>query len=513
MTTSQRLMLTLFVSVTSVSSSIAQFCAGGYSDSIDVNTVYFTNQATGSYNWIAYDYGDGVFELYVSNPVHTYPGAGIYEACQIIQDTITGFCFDFVCDTLYIGGATCMADFDYFPDGLNVEFYDYSFGVIDSIVWDFGDGTTSNVPNPIHTYSLVGTYTACLSLFDSSGSMCDSVCYPVFVDTVGCEADFDFSTNGLTADFVNQSMGNFNEVFWDFGDGFGSSQDISPSYTYFLAGTYTVCLDIYDNFGSCFDGICFDVTLTDGGGGGACDADFEYTTDQLSIECTDLSSGLILTSFWDFGDGSTPGIDPNHAYVQPGTYEVCLTVGNIFPFCFDTYCESVTVNEFTCEPSFKFTRDANNLYSFTNTTTVGNVTSVLWEFGDGNTSTFAGPSYTYNAPGSYEVCLTTYDGENACGVICQDVNVFPLGVSDIKSRSFSIYPNPSDGSFELSNASASGNLKITLYDLSGRVIANRAVSNASTMVSLNYDVPAGIYMLDLDADNGAGETFRLIITQ
>jgi len=65
----------------------------------------------------------------------------------------------------------------------------------------------------------------------------------------------------------------------------------------------------------------------------------------------------------------------------------------------------------------------------------------------------------------------------------------------------------------LSNASASGNLEITLYDLSGRVIANRAVSNASTMVSLNYDVPAGIYMLDVDADNGDGEAFRLIITQ
>jgi len=318
----------------------------------------------------------------------------------------------------------------------------------------------------------------------------------------------------LAVNFTNQSVGNYNEVFWDFGDGFGSSQDMNPSYTYFTAGTYTVCLQIYDNlFGSCFDEICLDVTVTGGGGGGGCNADFDYTTDQLSIECTDLSSGSILTSFWDFGDGSTPGLDPNHTYAQPGTYDVCLTVGNIIPFCFDTDCQSVTVNEFTCEPSFEYSGDLNNLYSFTNTTTVGNVTSVMREFGDGNSSTFANPSYTYNAPGTYEVCLTTYDGANACGVVCQDINVYPLGVSDVKSRSFSIYPNPSDGSFELSNASASGKLEITLYDLSGRVIANRSVSDASTMVSLNYDVPAGIYMLDVDADNGAGETFRLIITQ
>ncbi len=244
-----------------------------------------------------------------------------------------------------------------------------------------------------------------------------------------------------------------------------------------------------------------------------CSANFDYEAEQLAVTFIDLSSGDILTRIWDFGDGSNPGIDPNHTYSAPGEYEVCLTIGNFNPFCFDTYCETITVVEYTCEPAFEFTRGANNLYSFTNTTNVGNVTSVLWEFGDGNSSAFANPSYTYNAPGTYEVCLTTYDGENVCGVFCQDVNVFPLGVGDVKNRSFSIYPNPSDGSFELSNASASGKLVITLYDLSGRVISNNMVSNASTIVDLSYDVPAGIYMLDVDAENGAGETFRLIITQ
>jgi PKD repeat protein len=244
-----------------------------------------------------------------------------------------------------------------------------------------------------------------------------------------------------------------------------------------------------------------------------CSADFTYETDQLNLTCTDLSSGDILTRFWDFGDGSNPSIDPNHTYTEPGEYEVCLTIGNFAPFCFDTYCETVTVVEYTCEPSFDYSGDLNNLYSFTNTTTVGNVTSVMWEFGDGNTSTFANPAYTYNEAGTYEVCLTTFDGENVCGFVCQEVDVYPLGVNDVKSRSFSIYPNPSNGSFELTNASASGNLEITLYDLSGRMVVNRSVSDASTMVGLNYDVPAGIYMLDVDAENGAGETFRLIITQ
>jgi len=487
-------------------------CTAAFTDSVSGFTAYFTSQASGSFNYLGYTFGDATFVNQVPNPIHSYAQPGFYIACQTVLDTNSPNCYDNTCDTLNIGNLLCQADYVFSPSGLSVEFTAQAFGAYDSLLWSFGDGTFSNVLNPIHIYNSAGAYNTCLSLY-VGGALCSQICYQAVVDSVACVSDFNTVANGLTVNFINTSTGGFDAQYWDFGDGFGNSVLNSPSYTYFTPGTYTVCMTIFDTiFGSCVDNVCIDVIVT-AGGGGACDADFEYTTDQLNIECTDLSSGLILTAFWDFGDGSTPGINPNHTYAQPGTYEVCLTVGNIFPFCFDTYCESVTVNEFTCEPAFEFTRDANNLYSFSNTTSVGNVTSVLWEFGDGNTSTFASPTYTYNAPGTYEVCLTTYDGENACGVVCQDVNVFPLGLSDVKSRSFSIYPNPSDGSFELSNASASGNLEITLYDLSGRVIANRAVSNASTMVSLNYDVPAGIYMMDVDADNGAGETFRLIITQ
>ncbi len=244
-----------------------------------------------------------------------------------------------------------------------------------------------------------------------------------------------------------------------------------------------------------------------------CSADFSYETDQLTINCTDLSTGLILTSFWDFGDGSNPGIDPFHTYAEPGEYEVCLTVGNIIPFCFDSYCEMVTVVDFTCEPTFDYSRKADNLFSFTNTTTVGNVDSVFWEFGDGNSSAFANPSYTYNAAGTYEVCLTTFDGDNVCGISCQDIDVFPLGLDEVKNTFFSVYPNPTDGRLELRNSSAFSNLEIRLYDISGRLISSQSISNAAPSIHLNYDLPSGIYMLDIDSESGAGETFRVVVAE
>ena len=143
-----------------------------------------------------------------------------------------------------------------------------------------------------------------------------------------------------------------------------------------------------------------------------CSANFDYEAEQLAVTFIDLSSGDILTRIWDFGDGSNPGIDPNHTYSAPGEYEVCLTIGNFNPFCFDTYCETITVVEYTCEPAFEFTRGANNLYSFTNTTNVGNVTSVLWEFGDGNSSSAQNPTHSYSAAGTYDVSLSIANGSN-----------------------------------------------------------------------------------------------------
>ena len=36
-------------------------CSGGYTDSIDSLTIYITNQATGAYDVIEYDFGDGSY--------------------------------------------------------------------------------------------------------------------------------------------------------------------------------------------------------------------------------------------------------------------------------------------------------------------------------------------------------------------------------------------------------------------------------------------------------------------
>ena len=57
-------------------------------------------------------------------------------------------------------------------------------------------------------------------------------------------------------------------------------------------------------------------------------AGFNYTSNQLDFNFTNLSSGA-NSYLWDFGDGTTSTIqNPTHSYSSPGMYTVTLTVTN-----------------------------------------------------------------------------------------------------------------------------------------------------------------------------------------
>jgi len=53
---------------------------------------------------------------------------------------------------------------------LQVHFTDLSEGLIDSWLWDFGDGSTSIKQNPVHTYNSEGTFTVKLTVTNILGS-------------------------------------------------------------------------------------------------------------------------------------------------------------------------------------------------------------------------------------------------------------------------------------------------------------------------------------------------------
>lgn len=123
-------------------------------------------------------------------------------------------------------------------------------------------------------------------------------------------------------------------------------------------------------------------------------------------------------------------------------------------------------------PTCNFTYAANG-YTLTFTNTSTDYDSVLWSFGDGNTSTGVNPIYTYPGPGDYTIVLTAY---NQCGFTQQVITVTftPNGISETKTDvfGFEIAPNPTSGNSKISfTLAAKTNLTLEAFDMIGNSIA------------------------------------------
>jgi len=165
----------------------------------------------------------------------------------------------------YQAGDTDVGSFEIEPEGfrgtptsgyapLTVTFNDTSTGSPTSWSWDFGDGVTSTLQNPTHTYTSVGSYTV---IHTASNSMTidhfkrmDYITVSPVVAPVANFVGIPLSgTAPLTVTFTDRSTNTPTSWIWSFGDGSTStSQD--PSHTYTSAGTYTVSLTATNAAGS-----------------------------------------------------------------------------------------------------------------------------------------------------------------------------------------------------------------------------------------------------------------------
>ena len=359
-------------------------------------TLSFTENATNNPTSWLWTFGDGSSSM-AANPQHTYSGPGTYQVC-LQAGSICGS--NTVCQSIEVSCTAPQSSYSYQANQLSVQYHDSSSPAATQWFWQFGDGTTATVANPLHTYSQPGTYTACLT----ASSICGTTqsCQTITLSCPAPVAGFSYTASQLQVAFSDQSSNSPTTWSWDFGDG-GSSALANPQHTYLLPGTYQVCLTASSACGT--TQFCQNLNLSCN----APQANFESSADELALQFTDLSSNAPTSWSWAFGDGATSNEQhPAHTYVFPGNYLVCLFVSS--PCGSTQRCEVVAV---TCTPplaGFTFTAD-ELAFSFQDTSTAGAV-AWLWDFGDGNASTMASPQHTYAMPGDYEVCLTV---SNICG--------------------------------------------------------------------------------------------------
>ncbi|MBI2304051.1 MAG: PKD domain-containing protein [Chloroflexi bacterium] len=130
----------------------------------------------------------------------------------------------------------------------------------------------------------------------------------------------------------------------------------------------------------------------------------------LAVTFTDTSSGTSITSWlWSFGDGVTGTLqNPTHTYSSPGVYTVSLTATNADGSDTKTRASYISVTADANFIGFPTSGRVPLTVQLTDTTT-GSVSSRLWDFGDGVTSTAQNPTHTYAANGVYTISLTLTD--------------------------------------------------------------------------------------------------------
>jgi len=234
-------------------------------DSSNTKLIHFNDNSTGSPTSWSWNFGDGNSST-IQNPSHTYANAGYYTVTLFISSST---CNDSITNIVVVSSGNptgCQATFYSVPDSSNtkmINFFDYSTGSPTSWFWSFGDGTSSTLQNPTHTYASNGSYTVTLSI--SSANCSDSTSNIIVVgSSTGCQAAFTSvpdSSNTQLIHFTDQSTGNPTNFMWDFGDG-GSSNLQNPSHTYSTAGTYNVSLIIFGN--NCQSQVNHSVTVAGG---------------------------------------------------------------------------------------------------------------------------------------------------------------------------------------------------------------------------------------------------------
>ena len=212
------------------------------------NLITFNNTTTGGVSYI-WDFGDGNSSV-ATNPTHSYSSPGTYTV-KLIATNGQG-CNKISIQSNYITIApspnvSFTSDYTSTCDINQVFSFTGSGTGVTSWFWDFGDGNTSTIQNPIHTYSSSGNYNVMLIASNSFG--CTDTAYVPNYIYIGTSLIPSYTVNNnigcgsLSAHF-NCTVANGSNWLWNFGDGSPTSTLQNPVHNYTAPGTYNITLTV-----------------------------------------------------------------------------------------------------------------------------------------------------------------------------------------------------------------------------------------------------------------------------
>ncbi|MCZ2357759.1 MAG: PKD domain-containing protein [Bacteroidia bacterium] len=398
-------------------------------------TINFTNQTQNATTYL-WNFGDGTQDSVLS-PTHTFPGGGTY-AVQLISEK------DIYCADTFSLSITLpeIPQARFRPVAqkcdLNV-YFDNTSSAANQFLWDFGDGTTSNLSAVFHQYSSSGIYT--VQLIASQSNACPDTTTLAVEISPHSNAQFiaPDSTCNSQVTFQNNSINYFSQQ-WDFGDG-NTDTLRNPVHTYTSPGVYQVQL-ITDAGTLCADTAFQTVVVRLPG-----TARYGISTEKCNTKVLFSDSSINhLSSFWLFDDATTDtALNPVHIFPGPGRYDVRLIVNRYSP-CPDTMFQTVVIDTPATAHFFVPPIVCDTFVTFFNTTTHGR--TFLWDFGDGNTDTVFAPVHLYSGSGTYRVRLWVNQGE-----YCADSQEVTFRIPNLSEAKFSYHAEPCDRKVTFENLS------------------------------------------------------------
>jgi PKD repeat protein len=280
-------------------------------------TIQFTDTSeTAPVKW-HWDFGDGTNST-KQNPSHMYRTAGNYSVTlkawnDMGSDTETK-------EITVTFTKPLNADFNATPlvasTGDTLRFYDNSDTSPNKWYWEFGDGKTSTLRNPAHTYTTGGNYTVNLTAWNANGSDKRTIedyitihRYPKPVAGFTSNYSWDMLFKyPLAIQFTDTSKGNITGWYWEFGDG-SNSTERNPVHTFDImqheiSWSYHTQLTVTDDVGR--------VSKWGDSIYGQLDYHPDFIAEpeapeSLNITFRDISPPLDEITYyaWDFGDGTS----------------------------------------------------------------------------------------------------------------------------------------------------------------------------------------------------------------
>ena len=224
---------------------------------------------------------------------------------------------------------------------------------------------------------------------------------------------------GTAINFTSTSVTNggpaITQYSWNFGDGVTVTNQ-NPSHIYTTPGTFTVTLVVTNANGAVDSEIKSNyITILPAPNVGFNVSGLGCTV-PLTVGFTNTSSsGANFTYAWNFGNGqnSNQQNPANVTYNAAGSYGVQLTVTNTNTGCVGTFTDSIVVSNFQAGITAPSTGCVGSAVTFQDNSTAG-ANQWNWNFSGQGNSQQQNPSFTFNAPGVYNVTLQAQNTGSGC---------------------------------------------------------------------------------------------------